>query len=54
MAVQKNVIKGILAGTFALMLSGCVPVPDAIKVSSTAPQPDLVRLTSYTTLYGGQ
>ncbi len=23
MAVQKNVIKGILAGTFALMLSGC-------------------------------
>lgn len=24
MAVQKNVIKGILAGTFALMLSGCV------------------------------
>ncbi|MGU0161874.1 Slp family lipoprotein [Escherichia coli] len=31
MAVQKNVIKGILAGTFALMLSGCVTVPDAIK-----------------------
>ena len=34
MAVQKNVIKGILAGTFALMLSGCVTVPDAIKGSS--------------------
>ena len=33
MAVQKNVIKGILAGTFALMLSGCVTVPDANKAA---------------------
>lgn len=33
MAVQKNVIKGILAGTFALMLSGCVTVPDALKAA---------------------
>ena len=46
MAVQKNVIKGILAGTFALMLSGCVTVPDAIKGSSPTPQQDLVRVMS--------
>lgn len=46
MAVQKNVIKGILAGTFALMLSGCVTVPDAIKGSSPTPQQDLVRVAS--------
>ncbi|SQB79825.1 putative lipoprotein [Escherichia coli] len=31
MAVQKNVIKGILAGTFALMLSGCVTVRTPLK-----------------------
>ncbi|HFR2670617.1 TPA: Slp family lipoprotein YeaY, partial [Shigella flexneri] len=54
MAVQKNVIKGILAGTFALMLSGCVTVPDAIKGSSTTPQQDLVRVMSAPQLYVGQ
>ncbi len=54
MAVQKNVIKGILAGTFALMLSGCVTVPDAIKGSSRTPQQDLVRVMSAPQLYVGQ
>lgn len=54
MAVQKNVIKGILAGTFALMLSGCVTVPDAIKGSSPTPQQDLVRVMSAPQLYVGQ
>ena len=53
MAVQKNVIKGILAGTFALMLSGCVTVPDAIKGSSPTPQQDLVRVMSAPQLYVG-
>ena len=51
MAVHKNVIKGILAGTFALMLSGCVTVPDAIKGSSPTPQQDLVRVMSAPQLY---
>ncbi len=54
MAVHKNVIKGILAGTFALMLSGCVTVPDAIKGSSPTPQQDLVRVMSAPQLYVGQ
>lgn len=54
MAVQKNVIKGILASTFALMLSGCVTVPDAIKGSSPTPQQDLVRVMSAPQLYVGQ
>lgn len=34
MAVQKQLLKGVLAGAFALMLSGCVTIPDAIKGSS--------------------
>lgn len=54
MAVQKNVIKGILVGTFALMLSGCVTVPDAIKGSSPTPQQDLVRVMNAPDLYVGQ
>lgn len=53
MAVQKNVIKGILAGTFALMLSGCVTVPDAIKGSSPTPQQDLVRVMSAPVRWSG-
>ncbi|WP_244557103.1 Slp family lipoprotein, partial [Escherichia coli] len=47
-------MKGILAGTFALMLSGCVTVPDAIKGSSPTPQQDLVRVMSAPPLYVGQ
>jgi outer membrane lipoprotein len=34
MAVQKQLLKGVLAGALALMLSGCVTIPDAIKGSS--------------------
>lgn len=44
MAVQKQVVKGLLAGAIALMLSGCVTVPEAIKGSSPTPQDDLVRV----------
>ena len=55
MAVQKNVIKGILAGTaVAVALSGCVTVPDAIKGTSPTPQQDLVRVMSAPQLYVGQ
>ena len=51
MAVQKQVVKGLLAGAIALMLSGCVTVPDAIKGSSPTPQDDLVRvMKSYANL----
>ncbi|TGD37533.1 hypothetical protein C9F10_13275, partial [Salmonella enterica subsp. enterica serovar Poona] len=38
MAVQKRLIKGALACAFALMLSGGVPIPDAIKGSRPAPR----------------
>ncbi|MDI5434823.1 hypothetical protein MJM45_30080, partial [Salmonella enterica subsp. enterica serovar Kentucky] len=41
---QKRLIKGALACAFALMLSGCVTIPDAIKGSSPTPQQDLVRV----------
>ena len=44
MAVQKQLLKGVLAGALALMLSGCVTIPDAIKGSSPMPQQDLVRV----------
>ncbi|MDI8746329.1 hypothetical protein MJM83_31950, partial [Salmonella enterica subsp. enterica serovar Montevideo] len=37
-------MKGALACAFALMLSGCVTIPDAIKGSSPTPQQDLVRV----------
>lgn len=54
MAVQKQVVKGLLAGAIALMLSGCVTVPDAIKGSSPTPQDDLVRVMNAPQLYVGQ
>ena len=54
MAVQKQVVKGLLAGTIALMLSGCVTVPEAIKGSSPMPQDDLVRVMNAPQLYVGQ
>lgn len=38
MAVQKQLLKGVLAGALALMLSGCVTIPDAIKGSSPMPR----------------
>ena len=51
MAVQKQLLKGVLAGAFALMLSGCVTIPDAIKGSSPTPQQDLVRVMNAPQLY---
>ncbi len=39
---------------FALMLSGCVTIPDAIKGSSPTPQQDLVRVMNAPQLYIGQ
>ncbi|WP_447215436.1 Slp family lipoprotein [Citrobacter pasteurii] len=54
MAVQKQLLKGVLAGAFALMLSGCVTIPDAIKGSSPTPQQDLVRVMNAPQLYVGQ
>lgn len=54
MAVQKQVVKGVLAGVLALMLSGCVTIPDAIKGSSPTPQQDLVRVMNAPQLYVGQ
>ncbi len=54
MAVQKQVVKGLLAGTIALMLSGCVTVPEAINGSSPTPQDDLVRVMNAPQLYVGQ
>ncbi|SUG77698.1 lipoprotein [Salmonella enterica subsp. enterica] len=54
MAVQKRLIKGALACAFALMLSGCVTIPDAIKGSSPRPQQDLVRVMNAPQLYIGQ
>ncbi|EIP7753777.1 hypothetical protein LT128_003648, partial [Salmonella enterica subsp. enterica serovar Mbandaka] len=53
MAVQKRLIKGALACAFALMLSGCVTIPDAIKGSSPTPQQDLVRVMNAPQLYIG-
>ena len=54
MAVQKQVVRGLLAGAIAIMLSGCVTVPDAIKGSSPTPQDDLVRVMNAPQLYVGQ
>lgn len=54
MAVQKQLLKGVLAGALALMLSGCVTIPDAIKGSSPMPQQDLVRVMNAPQLYVGQ
>jgi len=42
----------LLAG--ALLLSGCVTVPDTIKGSSELPQQDLVRVMNDPSLYVGQ
>ncbi|EJB8560193.1 hypothetical protein MW386_002929, partial [Citrobacter freundii] len=51
MAVQKWVLKGVLTGALAFMLSGCVTIPDAIKGSSPTPQQDLVRVMNAPQLY---
>lgn len=54
MAVHRQIVKGMLAAAVALMLSGCVTVPDAIKGSSPTPQQDLARVMNAPQLYVGQ
>lgn len=54
MAGQKYVVRGAIAGLIALVLSGCVSVPDAIQGSSPTPQQDLVRVMAAPQLYVGQ
>ncbi|WP_312946675.1 Slp family lipoprotein [Superficieibacter sp.] len=54
MAVQKQIVRWIIAGAMAGALSGCVTVPDAIKGSSPTPQQDLVRVMNAPQLYVGQ
>lgn len=54
MAVQKYVVRLLTVGAFALALTGCVSVPDAIKGSSPTPQQDLVRVMNAPELYVGQ
>ncbi|MCL2900180.1 Slp family lipoprotein [Brenneria tiliae] len=44
---------GLIAAA-ALLLSGCVTVPDAIKGTSPTPQDDLVRVMNAPQLYVGQ
>lgn len=53
MVVQKQLLKGVLAGVLALSLSGCVTIPDAIKGSSPTPQQDLGRVMNAPQLYVG-
>ena len=50
---QKKARLGIVAAT-ALLLSGCVTVPDAIKGTSPTPQDDLVRVMNAPQIYVGQ
>ncbi|MGK9172982.1 Slp family lipoprotein [Yokenella regensburgei] len=54
MANQKRVLRWLSAGIVALVLSGCVSVPDAIKGNSPTPQEDLVRVMNAPQLYIGQ
>ncbi|TLU69292.1 Slp family lipoprotein [Enterobacter sp. MF024] len=54
MAVQKYVVRLLTVGAFALALTGCVSVPDAIQGSSPTPQQDLVRVMNAPELYVGQ
>ncbi|GKW11744.1 membrane protein [Pectobacterium carotovorum subsp. carotovorum] len=50
---QKKARLCIVAAT-ALLLSGCVTVPDAIKGTSPTPQDDLVRVMNAPQIYVGQ
>ena len=53
MSVCHKGMSGVLLAC-ALLLSGCVTVPDAIKGSSELPQQDLVRVMNDPSLYVGQ
>ncbi len=53
MSVCQKDLSGMLLGC-ALLLSGCVTVPDSIKGGSALPQQDLVRVMKDPSLYVGQ
>lgn len=53
MSVCHKGMSGVLLA-YALLLSGCVTVPDTIKGSSALPQQDLVRVMNDPSLYVGQ
>lgn len=53
MSVCHKGMSGVLLAC-ALLLSGCVTVPDAIKGGSALPQQDLVRVMNDPSLYVGQ
>ncbi|CAK6492232.1 Outer membrane protein Slp [Pantoea sp. Nvir] len=53
MSVRHKGMSGVLLAG-ALLLSGCVTVPDTIKGSSELPQQDLVRVMNDPSLYVGQ
>ncbi len=54
MAMQKTMFRIWLMAVGALVLSGCVTIPDAIKGSSQMPQQDLAAVMDAPRLYVGQ
>lgn len=54
MAMQKTMFRIWLMAAGALVLSGCVTIPDAIKGSSQMPQQDLAAVMDAPRLYVGQ
>lgn len=54
MAIQKTMFRIWLMAAGALVLSGCVTIPDAIKGSSQMPQQDLAAVMDAPRLYVGQ
>ena len=53
MPISRKGMSGALLAC-ALLLSGCVSVPDSIKGSSQLPQQDLLRVMNAPQLYVGQ
>lgn len=54
MAMQKPLFRVWLVATGALVLSGCVTIPDTIKSTSPLPQQDLAAVMDAPRLYVGQ
>ncbi|NCH56255.1 Slp family lipoprotein [Cronobacter muytjensii] len=54
MVGQQSMMRSSLLALGALLLGGCVSVPDAIKGTSPTPQQDLVRVMNAPQLYVGQ
>ncbi|EOW6741126.1 Slp family lipoprotein [Cronobacter dublinensis] len=54
MVGQQSMMRSTILALSALLLSGCVSVPDAIKGTSPTPQQDLVRVMNAPQLYVGQ